>query len=583
MRRSISGFLIIIFLASTVMCALNVRTVRAIGTIYIRADGSVDPSTAPISTLDNVTYTLTGNITSDADGIVVERDNIVLNGAGYVITGGGSGNGTTLTDRSNVTISNITMKDFQYGIVLYFSYNNTLSSNNVTGNLNGIELDSSSDNVLSGNNITANNAEGIEFQSSSSNAVSDNNVANNGDGIILDSSCDNNTLSGNDVANNYVGIYFGSSCDNNTLSGNNLTANNLAALLYYSSGNTLYGNNVTNSSEGIQLGASDNNILSGNNITAIQQYGIILASCSSNTLSDNSIADNGYGILLRLSSDHNILFGNNITTNNAYGIVLDASDNSIFHNNFVDNSGQVQSLNSSNTWDDSYPSGGNYWSDYNGTDLYSGLFQNIPGSDRIGDTPYVIDANNTDRYPLMNPWAPPEYDVAISNALPLKTVVGLGYSMNISVTAINQGEHAEAFNVTVYVDTTITASQNVTLSIGDSATIVFTWNTTGFAYGNYTLSAYAWPVPNETDTANNNFTCTVPVHVGAPGDVSGAFAGNYDGVVAMRDIAYMIMLFNTRPSSPNWNPNADVNNDGVCNMRDIAIAVMNYGKRDFTA
>ena len=46
---------------------------------------------------------------------------------------------------------------------------------------------------------------------------------------------------------------------------------------------------------------------------------------------------------------------------------------------------------------------GNYWSDYTGLDLYSSLFQNETGSDGIGDTPYVIEANDTDRYPLMGP------------------------------------------------------------------------------------------------------------------------------------------------------------------------------------
>jgi len=66
----------------------------------------------------------------------------------------------------------------------------------------------------------------------------------------------------------------------------------------------------------------------------------------------------------------------------------------------------VFSYASTNIWDDGYPSGGNYWSDYNGTDLFSGPYQNITGSDGIGDTPYVIDENNRDRYPLMKPWTP---------------------------------------------------------------------------------------------------------------------------------------------------------------------------------
>ena len=56
------------------------------------------------------------------------------------------------------------------------------------------------------------------------------------------------------------------------------------------------------------------------------------------------------------------------------------------------------------TWTNGYPSGGNYWSDYNGTDSYRGPYQNVTGSDGIGDTPYAINATDIDNYPLMNPW-----------------------------------------------------------------------------------------------------------------------------------------------------------------------------------
>jgi len=48
-----------------------------------------------------------------------------------------------------------------------------------------------------------------------------------------------------------------------------------------------------------------------------------------------------------------------------------------------------------NIWDDGYPSGGNYWSDYAGVDA---------DGDGIGDTPYIIDDNNIDHYPLMDPF-----------------------------------------------------------------------------------------------------------------------------------------------------------------------------------
>ena len=65
-----------------------------------------------------------------------------------------------------------------------------------------------------------------------------------------------------------------------------------------------------------------------------------------------------------------------------------------------------------------------------------------------------------------------------------------------------------------------------------------------------------------------------------PGDISGPTQGVYDGTCNMRDIQYLILLFTTKPSSPNWNPNADINNDATVNMRDISIAILNFNKHE---
>jgi len=89
-------------------------------------------------------------------------------------------------------------------------------------------------------------------------------------------------------------------------------------------------------------------------------------------------------------------------------------NNRIYHNDFVDNKKQVQSYSSSNVWDDGYPSGGNYWSDYNGYDS---------NHDGIGDTSYFIDENNTDHYPLMVPYVVPEFPSFL--ILPLFMIVTL--------------------------------------------------------------------------------------------------------------------------------------------------------------
>ena len=111
MKRLVSGIMLTLLLTSMLTLAFDIQPVKASGTIYIRADGSIDPPTSPISSVDNATYFLIGNITSDANGIVVQRDNIIIDGAGYTIQGTGVYpfylyNGIFLTKGNNVTTKN---------------------------------------------------------------------------------------------------------------------------------------------------------------------------------------------------------------------------------------------------------------------------------------------------------------------------------------------------------------------------------------------------------------------------------------------------------------------------------------------
>ena len=145
----------------------------------------------------------------------------------------------------------------------------------------------------------------------------------------------------------------------------------------------------------------------GNNVTNSVVAGIHLYNASNNVISENIITNNTRGMWLERSpmtqTNYNTIYRNNITSNQQ-GIYLDSSSgNYIYHNNFISNLQQVFTINSVNAWDYGYPSCGNYWSNYAGLDLYEGSYQNILGSDGIGDTPYVIDTNNRDRYPLVNP------------------------------------------------------------------------------------------------------------------------------------------------------------------------------------
>jgi len=126
-----------------------------------------------------------------------------------------------------------------------------------------------------------------------------------------------------------------------------------------------------------------------------------------NIINGNIVTDNLYGIHLYSIScpcdlRHDNIIINNIIKNNDKGIFLGrAEDNVIYHNSFMNNTQQVGIYYSGyvNVWDGGYPSGGNYWSDYE--ERYPDANE-LDGSG-IWDTPYVIDEKNRDRYPLMNP------------------------------------------------------------------------------------------------------------------------------------------------------------------------------------
>jgi parallel beta-helix repeat protein len=156
---------------------------------------------------------------------------------------------------------------------------------------------------------------------------------------------------------------------------------------------------------GILLFNSTDNIIVNNTIMYNRLFGITVTFYSNNnTISNNLILKNKStvfnettdGIRLEYYATANRIVGN-IISENLNGIrILLSNTNQIYHNNFINNTLHEYSELSINSWDNGNE--GNYWSEYTGEDT---------NGDGVGDTPYIIDVNNKDNYPLMTPYVFP--------------------------------------------------------------------------------------------------------------------------------------------------------------------------------
>jgi hypothetical protein len=97
-------------------------------------------------------------------------------------------------------------------------------------------------------------------------------------------------------------------------------------------------------------------------------------------------------------------------------------------------------------------------------------------------------------------------DIAVTYLTCSDNFLVQGDSATIDVTTQNQGVYSEIFNLTIYANTTIIKTETISLENGTSSTTTFFWNTTSFHKGEYTISAYAWPLQFETDTSDNTYT-----------------------------------------------------------------------------
>jgi len=367
--------LVLLLVLSSIVVALpKIEIVEASGTIYILSDGNVEGTDKILR--DGTVYTFTDNI---FDSLVVERDNIVVDGAGYSIEGPHTGQaqssegiGILVDSRSNVTISNVAIQHFLYGICINRSSNNRITNSNIASNNIGIMVEHSSENRIHENQISNNIDVGIYVFESSDTSFSEN--------IIVDN------------ANDGISLFFTS-----------ITLNEIAL-------SNINNCSIRDNGVGIRIINSLN--------TSITPLFI-----------DCNITNNQVGIHLEASSV-SIQFNN--LANNGVGIQLAGSDNCISRNNFINNTKQVYDIAwdslglspSVNTWYSG--DAGNYWSDYDGTDN---------NDDDIGDTPYVIDENNQDPLPKNTPFRFPNQPFPINTQEDF-TISNIIWSIIIIVIAV---------------------------------------------------------------------------------------------------------------------------------------------------
>lgn len=190
--------------------------------IYIGTDGNVQPSTVPIQRFGD-TYTLTANISKYT--LAIQRDNIIVDGAGYSLSSDNkSGPAILIGGRNNVTIKNIQFKSF------CVSY---------------IQIGGSSHLTITENTIVTDHGGAMTINGANYSEITNNTIYSGGTGEVLFCSGTFNTFSGNSFFGGGIGInLYGT---DNTIVFNNFVDVGVAVYNQGQNPNTIENNNITNS------------------------------------------------------------------------------------------------------------------------------------------------------------------------------------------------------------------------------------------------------------------------------------------------------------------------------------------------
>ncbi len=384
-------------------------------------------------------------------------------------------------------------------------------------------------------------------------------------GVIVDKASEGNVVIENKIVfNSFYGLY-GDRSGQSVIASNNVSFNGAHGIfLYASKSSEIVDNSIMhNLGDGILLRYHANGLIRRNFVQGNRWCGIFIASdedperpsrlSKNNVIAENQVLNNLDGIMIRhigtveLAAQNEVY--NNTVAYNSVGLNLSGSNsNRVFNNNFVNNSMQLSLFKSSNnSWDGGYYVGGNFWSDHECSDLYSGPLQNEDGGDGIGDVAYEVSAETTqeDRYPFMhqNGWqmnpivsiVSPANEILRSNNLPLilrtNKPVWLTYSLD------------DQPNQTVVKDTVLADLQ----------------------VGMHFLKVFAADASANKASAMVTFTITFYADL------------NLDGIIDEFDLQVIANAFGSSIGGERWNSDADLDLNGHINILDFAIVAIQFG------
>jgi len=548
-------------LVSGLAISFNVRLAHSVGPVQNLNTGLTYPK---IQDAINAPQTLNGHTIMVYSGTyyenVVVNKSISLVGENRITTiiFGGNVTDVVLVTASNANVTNFTIRSGMGPLA--FAGITVLTANGCG---------------ISGNILTQENVVGVRVMSAFGTRVIGNVFTNNGLTVsyAFGSIVFNNTVNGRPIvyvengANLILTAATGQviivNSFNITVQNSVLTHTSVGVQVTQSNSCRIINNDLCNNFEGVSVSDAWNTKIAANSIVNTTYAIVFTTHVYNGIVSGNNIKNNFDGIEAWYSSN-NLVFGNNIESSLRYGIYMYLSyENIVHHNNFRNNANQVDSVESSNVWDDGYPSGGNFWSDYVGSDYFSGPYQNQTGGDGIGDTPYVIDGSNRDRYPiLVSTTTGTGSNVQVSAAadvrLTFQSVTVAGYTTvgksfagpvppfggnwmhtyyDIATTAVYGGTITVRMN---YDDSGLTPEQESSLQLVQ-------WNSTGARSVGDVTGYYGWP----------------------------------DGRTDIKDLALAAKAFGSFPGAPNWNPVVDMNGDLKVDIKDLAMIARHYGQISF--